>query len=114
MTVNSVEIVGGGPAGYTAGSYAARADLQPVVLEGAVTAGGARPRSELAKGQVDLDDEGYVLVEGNSTCTSVPEVFAAGDLVDHTYRQAITPAGTGCAAALDAQHHLAAIAAASL
>jgi thioredoxin reductase (NADPH) len=68
---------------------------------------GHDPRSELVKGQIALDDEGYVQVEAPSTRTSIPGVFACGDLVDHTYRQAITAAGTGCAAALDAERHLA-------
>ena len=67
---------------------------------------GHDPRSELVKGQVDLDDEGYVLVEPHSTATNIPGVFGAGDLVDHIYRQAITAAGTGCAAALDAERYL--------
>jgi thioredoxin reductase (NADPH) len=70
---------------------------------------GHDPRSELLAGQVDLDDEGYVLVDHPSTATNVQGVFAAGDLVDHHYRQAITAAGTGCAAALDAERYVAAL-----
>ncbi|CAB4771400.1 MAG: thioredoxin-disulfide reductase [Actinobacteria bacterium] len=65
------------------------------------------PRSELLLGQIDLDDEGYVKAEGRSTRTNIQGVFACGDLVDHTYRQAITAAGSGCAAALDAEKFLA-------
>ena len=68
---------------------------------------GHDPRSELLVGQVDLDDGGYVKVAHPSTATNLPGVFAAGDLVDHQYRQAITAAGTGCSAALDAERYLA-------
>jgi len=64
------------------------------------------PRSELLHNQIDLDNEGYVKVEGQSTRTNLKGVFACGDLVDHTYRQAITAAGTGCQAALDAEKFL--------
>ncbi len=64
------------------------------------------PRSELITSQIDLDGEGYVKVEGRSTRTNLPGVFACGDLVDHTYRQAITAAGSGCQAALDAEKFL--------
>ena len=68
---------------------------------------GHDPRTEMLRGQVDLDDEGYILVDHPSTRTNLDGVFACGDAVDHTYRQAITAAGTGCAAALDAERHLA-------
>lgn len=71
---------------------------------------GHDPRSELLKGQIDVDENGYVIVQGRSTKTNLEGVFACGDLVDHTYRQAITAAGSGCSAALDAQHYLEALA----
>jgi thioredoxin reductase (NADPH) len=75
-------------------------------VTGVFVAIGHDPRSGLVRGAVDLDPEGYVLVEGNTTHTSLDGVFAAGDLVDHTYRQAITAAGTGCSAAIDAERWL--------
>ncbi|MCK3771155.1 thioredoxin-disulfide reductase [Microbacterium aerolatum] len=78
-------------------------------VTGVFVAIGHDPRSELVTGVIDMDADGYVLVEHPSTRTNVPGVFAAGDLVDHTYRQAITAAGTGCAAAQDAQHYLSAL-----
>ena len=78
-------------------------------LGGLFIAIGHEPRSDLVRGQIDLDDEGYVLT-GQGTHTNLAGVFAAGDLVDHTYRQAITAAGTGCQAALDAERYLAALA----
>ncbi|MDX3581066.1 thioredoxin-disulfide reductase [Streptomyces europaeiscabiei] len=71
---------------------------------------GHDPRTELFKGQLDLDDEGYLKVVSPSTRTNLTGVFGAGDVVDHTYRQAITAAGTGCSAALDAERYLAALA----
>ena len=78
-------------------------------VTGVFVAIGHDPRSELVSGLIDTDADGYVRVEHPSTRTSVAGVFAAGDLVDHTYRQAITAAGTGCAAAQDAQHYLSAL-----
>jgi thioredoxin reductase (NADPH) len=76
-------------------------------VTGVFVAIGHDPRSALVRGAVDLDDAGYVRVVGNTTYTSADGVFAAGDLVDHTYRQAVTAAGTGCSAAIDAERWLA-------
>ncbi|WP_214404779.1 thioredoxin-disulfide reductase [Pseudonocardia lacus] len=76
-------------------------------VTGMFVAIGHDPRSELVRGQVDTDDEGYVTVDAPGTRTNIPGVFACGDLVDHTYRQAITAAGSGCAAAIDAERWLA-------
>ena len=78
-----------------------------LAVTGVFVAIGHDPRSELVRGQIDLDDEGYVKTRGRTTYTSVDGVFAAGDLVDHTYRQAITAAGTGCSASIDAERWLA-------
>jgi thioredoxin reductase (NADPH) len=75
-------------------------------ISGAFIAVGHEPQSELVKGQVDLDSAGYVVTKGRSTLTNLKGVFAAGDLVDHTYRQAVTAAGSGCQAALDAEWYL--------
>ncbi|MEV4612330.1 thioredoxin-disulfide reductase [Kitasatospora sp. NPDC049258] len=85
-------------------------EKRELAVTGLFIAIGHDPRTDLFTGQLDLDAEGYLKVEAPSTRTNIPGVFAAGDVVDHTYRQAITAAGTGCAAALDAERYLASLA----
>jgi thioredoxin reductase (NADPH) len=80
--------------------------IRELRVTGAFIAIGHRPNSQLVEGALDLDDDGYVLVEDRSTRTKRPGVFAAGDLTDRIYRQAVTAAGTGCMAALDAEAYL--------
>ena len=82
-------------------------EQRELAVQGCFIAIGHDPRSALVQGEVDTDAAGYVLVQPGTTQTNLPGVFAAGDLVDHTYRQAITAAGTGCSAALDAERYLA-------
>jgi thioredoxin reductase (NADPH) len=84
----------------------ASGEQREIAASGAFVAIGHEPQSELVRGLVDLDDGGYVIVDGHSTRTNRPGVFAAGDLVDHIYRQAVTAAGSGCQAALDAEWYL--------
>ena len=78
-----------------------------LAVTGVFVAIGHEPRSALVRDAIDVDPEGYVLVQGRTTNTSLNGVFAAGDLVDRTYRQAVTAAGSGCAAAIDAERWLA-------
>jgi thioredoxin reductase (NADPH) len=86
--------------------HAETGELRDVPATGSFIAIGHEPQSELVAGQIELDDNGYVKTTGLSTRTNLSGVFAAGDLVDHTYRQAITAAGSGCRAALDAEWYL--------
>ncbi|WP_329555179.1 thioredoxin-disulfide reductase [Streptomyces sp. NBC_00696] len=84
-------------------------ETSELLATGLFVAIGHDPRTDLVTGQLDLDDEGYLKVASPSTRTNITGVFGAGDVVDHTYRQAITAAGSGCAAALDAERYLAAL-----
>ena len=86
--------------------HAETGEEREIPMSGAFVAIGHEPQSEIVEGLVDTDADGYVAVDGRSTRTNVPGLFAAGDLVDHTYRQAVTAAGSGCQAALDAEWYL--------
>jgi thioredoxin reductase (NADPH) len=86
--------------------HAETGETEDVEMGGAFIAIGHEPQSGIVEGAIDVDDAGYVKVDGRSTRTNLPGVFAAGDLVDHTYRQAVTAAGSGCQAALDAEWYL--------
>jgi len=100
---------GGGRVGGVRVKNTVSGEEQDLSVAGVFVAIGHDPRSELFRGQVELDAEGYVKVDAPSTRTNIEGVFAAGDVVDHTYRQAITASGTGCAAALDAERYIAAL-----
>jgi thioredoxin reductase (NADPH) len=95
-----------GALGHALLRHAVTGEERELEVAGAFVAIGHEPSSQLVSGQIDLDANGYVLTQGSSTRTKLPGVFAAGDLVDHTYRQAITAAGSGCQAALDAEWYL--------
>ena len=102
------EFVGGegGVLGHALLENVETKEQRELIVSGTFIAVGHEPQSELVRGQVELDENGYVVTEGRSTRTARPGVFAAGDLVDHTYRQAVTAAGSGCEAALDAEWYL--------
>lgn len=107
LNAEVVEVLGSGSVSGVKTRDTRTGDVTEHPFTGFFVAIGHDPRSELVKGQVDVDGEGYVQVVGRTTHTNVDGVFAAGDLVDHTYRQAITAAGSGCAAAIDAERWLA-------
>ena len=100
------EVIGGDKVTAVRVRNTATGEERELEAEGVFVAIGHDPATELFRGQLDLDDEGYILTEGKSTRTNIPGVFAAGDCVDHVYRQAITAAGMGCQAALDAERWL--------
>ncbi|MGE5062999.1 MAG: thioredoxin-disulfide reductase [Myxococcales bacterium] len=106
-----VEFVGGGDPEALVGldiKNKRTGAISRVDVEGAFVAIGHKPATELFEGQLKLDNDGYILVEPGTTRTSIPGVFACGDVMDKIYRQAVTAAGTGCMAALDAEKYLAA------
>src|SRR4051812_12547043 len=96
----------GGQLGHATLRNIETGETEQLRMDGAFIAIGHEPQSGIVAEQIDTDDEGYVIVQGRSTRTNRPGVFAAGDLVDHTYRQAVTAAGSGCQAALDAEWYL--------
>jgi thioredoxin reductase (NADPH) len=96
----------GGALGHARLKNTETGEQRELLVTGAFIAVGHEPQSGIVAGQVELDENGYVKTDGSSTRTNRPGVFAAGDLVDHTYRQAITAAGSGCEAALDAEWYL--------
>jgi thioredoxin reductase (NADPH) len=105
-TVKELVAGDGGTLGHATLVQVGTGEEREIPVSGTFIAIGHEPQSGILQGQIDLDENGYVVTEGRSTRTNRPGVFAAGDLVDHTYRQAITAAGSGCEAALDAEWYL--------
>ena len=105
-TVKELVAAEHGTLGHATLTNSETGEEREIPVSGAFIAVGHEPQSALVRGQVDVDENGYVVTQGKSTRTKLPGVFAAGDLVDHTYRQAITAAGSGCQAALDAEWYL--------
>jgi thioredoxin reductase (NADPH) len=105
-TIKSFEPNDSGALGHAVLTNIETGEDRDLLASGVFIAIGHEPQSQLVAGQIDIDEDGYVIVDGRSTRTKLPGVFAAGDLVDHTYRQAVTAAGSGTQAALDAEWYL--------
>jgi thioredoxin reductase (NADPH) len=109
LTPYAVDAFVAGADGHLAAARLRRTDgdeVRDLAIDGAFIAIGHAPQSDLVRGHVELDADGYVVTQADSSATNVPGVFACGDLIDGRYRQAVTAAGSGCQAALDVQRYL--------